>query len=74
MVVFKIWRIFCAHFYSKRDSIAENIHQQNAELSGATFFVTINVYTRHLFYFAWLSLIVIKLFREVNVQSEAKVK
>ena len=36
-----IWKVFCAHFYSKR-----NIHQQNAELLGVTFLVILNIFVR----------------------------
>ena len=39
--------IFCTHFYSKRVSVAENIHEWNVKLSGATFLVTVNIYTRY---------------------------
>ena len=42
----QIWRVFSAHFYSKRDCVGENIHQQNANLPGVTNFFIVNVYTR----------------------------
>ena len=37
---------FFAHFYSKRGCIAQNMHQQNAKLSGVNFHVTVNIYAR----------------------------